>query len=788
MVDVVVLDPGSPQVVVVNGEQGVHIVEVAARPDTAAQVLAKLLAVDGAGSGLDADMLDGHSSGYFEVAGAAASALASAMAYTDAAKAFAIQRANHTGTQAWSTITGTPTTKAGYGITDVPSGSGTSTGTNTGDQTSVTGNAGTATALQTARAINGVNFDGTTPITIAAAAGTLTGSTLAAGVTASSLTSVGALTGGSTGVGFTVALSSSTITGTLADARLSANVPLLNAANAFALGPNTFSAGGAANKALVIKGTTASAAVSNKALTSNVATLTTSSAHGFIAGHSVVITGVDATFNGTFPIIATPSGTTFTYAKTAADVGSTAATGTTVGDIQTGDIFQVQDGNALSLHGVYPSGISYFRAVNGVAGTNEIQIAPTLTNGLISLKSGNLAIGASSIGFGDLNGSSRRMYFDLNTGQTLGNGMLFGFDSSATANGTYDGVFYKVASGNIGIAGNAAGKLGQLTASTVLLNALSTPALTSVTTSGTSGATSYGYKITKVDASGKESIASATVTVATGNAALSGANFNVLTVPAIPSDTTKYNVYRVASGGTPSSTGLVGSITSGTTFNDTGFAGDSSAAPTANTTGMLTAAFVKLPGNSTCDTPTASNPFAALRAVFGSSNQGVLIEGSGPGIVRAQNGGGLQLGGSNSTTADNVVNMFCMTSASITWGGDTGFSRSAAGTIQQANLTTALGGAIHQFAGLSSTSTSRLQSELRSSWSDSTDATRAGDLAIGAYNVATFQEGFRVRADPTSVKIGFYGATPIAKQTLPSAGTVTVADIRTALIALGLCQ
>ena len=38
-------------------------------------------------------------------------------------------------------------------------------GTNTGDQTSVTGNAGTATALQTARAIYGNNFDGTAALT-----------------------------------------------------------------------------------------------------------------------------------------------------------------------------------------------------------------------------------------------------------------------------------------------------------------------------------------------------------------------------------------------------------------------------------------------------------------------------------------------------------------------------------------------------------------------------------------------------------------------------------------------
>jgi hypothetical protein len=68
-------------------------------------------------------------------------------------------------------------------------------GTNTGDQTTVSGNAGTATTLQTARNINGVSFNGSADITVTAAAGTLTGATLASGVTASSLTSVGTLTG-----------------------------------------------------------------------------------------------------------------------------------------------------------------------------------------------------------------------------------------------------------------------------------------------------------------------------------------------------------------------------------------------------------------------------------------------------------------------------------------------------------------------------------------------------------------------------------------------------------------
>lgn len=57
----------------------------------------------------------------------------------------------------------------------------------------LTGNATTATALQTARTINTVSFDGTANIIVTAAAGTLTGATLASGVTASSLTSVGIL-------------------------------------------------------------------------------------------------------------------------------------------------------------------------------------------------------------------------------------------------------------------------------------------------------------------------------------------------------------------------------------------------------------------------------------------------------------------------------------------------------------------------------------------------------------------------------------------------------------------
>ena len=77
------------------------------------------------------------------------------------------------------------------------------------------------------------------------------------------------------------------------------------------------------------------ASVSNKALTSNVATLTTSAAHGFCSGMEVVVSGVDATFNGTYTITSVPTATTFTYAKVAANVASTAVSpvGTATSDV-----------------------------------------------------------------------------------------------------------------------------------------------------------------------------------------------------------------------------------------------------------------------------------------------------------------------------------------------------------------------------------------------------------------------------------------------------------------------
>ena len=70
--------------------------------------------------------------------------------------------------------------------------------------------------------------------------------------------------------------------------------------------------------------------VSNKALTTNVATITTSAVHGLFVGDTVEITGVDTTFNGTWVVTTVPSTTTFTFARTASNVTSGSASGSVV--------------------------------------------------------------------------------------------------------------------------------------------------------------------------------------------------------------------------------------------------------------------------------------------------------------------------------------------------------------------------------------------------------------------------------------------------------------------------
>jgi hypothetical protein len=76
--------------------------------------------------------------------------------------------------------------------------------------------------------------------------------------------------------------------------------------------------------------------ITNVALTSNVATITTVNAHGYSIGDSVTVDASNNTFDGTYTITTVPTLTTFTYAKVNANIASVAATGTVVTDSYSG--------------------------------------------------------------------------------------------------------------------------------------------------------------------------------------------------------------------------------------------------------------------------------------------------------------------------------------------------------------------------------------------------------------------------------------------------------------------
>ena len=89
--------------------------------------------------------------------------------------------------------------------------------------------------------------------------------------------------------------------------------------------------------------------VTNKALTSNVATLTTSTAHNLVAGDIVTVSGVDSTFNGEQQVTDVPSSVSFTFDLTASNVSSTASGGSVVRDV---DIMEIDTfDHSVALNG-----------------------------------------------------------------------------------------------------------------------------------------------------------------------------------------------------------------------------------------------------------------------------------------------------------------------------------------------------------------------------------------------------------------------------------------------------
>ncbi len=128
-------------------------------------------------------------------------------------------------------------------------------------------------------------------------------------------------------------------------------------------------------------------AVSNKALTSNVATITTSLAHDFNVGNTITVAGVDATFNGTYVVTAKTS-TTISYAKTATNVTSTAVSpqGTVVETSSNSEATEVyQIGNRI---------VMVVEEEGDAAGSGELHIqSETLKRNTGWLKTGKIRYG-----------------------------------------------------------------------------------------------------------------------------------------------------------------------------------------------------------------------------------------------------------------------------------------------------------------------------------------------------------------------------------------------------------
>jgi len=117
----------------------------------------------------------------------------------------------------------------------------------------------------------------------------------------------------------------------------------------------------------------------------------------------------------------------------------------------------------------------------------------------------------------------------------------------------------------------------------------SNPSAPVLTTNGSAGSTSYTYLVVGCEdgpTCAYHSAASATATIATGNATLSSSNsINLKTYADTLYGYRCYNIYRTASAGTPASVGLIANC-AGKSFIDTGLTGDTTTAPSTNTTAL----------------------------------------------------------------------------------------------------------------------------------------------------------------------------------------------------------
>lgn len=133
----------------------------------------------------------------------------------------------------------------------------------------------------------------------------------------------------------------------------------------------------------VVGSTRTFSTVSNKALTSNVATLTTAASHSLAVGDIVTVYGVDATFDGTHVVATVPSGTTFTYALTSANVTAVVVSPVAV-VARTHNLGGVASANKYAVAGIctVTTGVAHGMSVDDWV---RVRIGDTAFDGLVQV-------------------------------------------------------------------------------------------------------------------------------------------------------------------------------------------------------------------------------------------------------------------------------------------------------------------------------------------------------------------------------------------------------------------
>ena len=372
-----------------------------------------------------------------------------------------------------------------------------------------------------------------------------------------------------------------TISGNNAQGNTSAGFQLANSSN------NTLSSNVANGNASY--GFNISVSATNNSVTGNTAQGNTSG--GFvISGTSNTLTG-NAANGGTNGYNVTANNNTIT--------GNTAQGNTQA--IQVSADHTVISGNTIntsSTYGIYLNGANNSTVVankiydtGGSTTNNGINVVSSdsnsITNNYISDGSGTTNCSSNCYAIFIFNNTSDTNYLAANS---LGNGTINDAGTGTIYANQADG------SGNVinkgqggGFAIGASSATASLTLQGGLVNSqLPAPTLSStVTNVGTAGGTTYRYQVTALDGTG-ETTGSSIQQTTTGNATLSGTNYNTITWTQV-GGAVQYKIYRCT--GAACTPALLATVSgNNVTYNDQANGSPSGAVPSSNTTGGFTIA------------------------------------------------------------------------------------------------------------------------------------------------------------------------------------------------------